>query len=99
MDGKKKFFLSVKVLHITPAHITFVVYSGMQYSPTHTRGSAGNLTVGVDEAQPLFERLDPVCVSFSENVNINDIPEWMLQFRTYEELQGLSDHDLFNLFG
>lgn len=61
--------VSVRIDHVTLAHVTISVFQGMAYANlsqplhTYTRGLSGTLTIGRDAAPEFIARLQPVQIS------------------------------------
>lgn len=68
----RKFSISVRIEHLTPAHVTVGVFSAMvlvEYDHTQvTRGKSGTLTMRCEELQPFLKQLDPHIISRLDSI-------------------------------
>ena len=85
------FSISLKVFSITPAHVTFYVYTGMlregQRHTDITRGSAGQLTMRLNEFQGFVCQLKPPIISI-DNPEENPAPDFLHELYAYEKARG-----------
>jgi hypothetical protein len=80
MDNERKFSLTVRIDHVTPAHVYLSLFCAMilnEYDHGQaTRGKAGMITVRAEEFKPFLDHINPHLISVSDLVPQDALEEY-----------------------
>lgn len=74
-------FVRIHIIGVSATHVTFRIYAGRLDNPEARLPMCGDLSVELQGAEDVVERLDPQRVTVRKSVAVQkDVPDWILVY-------------------